>query len=54
MCDWVWHCWTEINLDGEIYVCDAEMEGIYGKNHDVSWDLFMVTHEEAPIEYVPW
>ena len=52
--DWVWHCWTEINLDGEIYVCDAEMEGIYAKNHDVSWDLFMVTHEEAPIEYVPW
>ena len=52
--EWIWHCWTEVTLDGETYICDAEMEGIYAPNHDVNWDLFMVTGEESPITYVPW
>lgn len=51
--NWVWHCWTTVILDGETYICDAEMEGIFAPNHGANWDLFMVPIDDTPIVYVP-
>ena len=51
--NWVWHCWTTVILDGETYICDAEMESVFAPNHDAHWDLFMVPIDDTPIDYVP-
>ena len=45
------HCWTEVVIDGKVYLCDAEMEAIYAPNHHVVWDLFLQEYGQTPTTY---
>lgn len=45
------HCWTEVTVDGKVYLCDAEMEGIYAPHHHVEWDLFLKEYGTTPTGY---
>lgn len=48
---WSRHGWTQIALDGQIYVCDPESEGVYLKNQGWDWDLFMKKYGETRYSY---
>ena len=48
---WVYHGWTEVNYAGKLYVCDAEMEGVFAPNREWTWDLFMKEYGTTPTEY---
>lgn len=41
------HGWVEMDIDGETYVFDPEMEMAYLKNHGTRLNMFMMTYEEA-------
>ncbi|MDO4459277.1 MAG: transglutaminase domain-containing protein [Clostridia bacterium] len=47
------HGWCELkDENGNVFVCDTEMENVFGKNRDLEWNLFMTTYEEAPLQYM--
>ena len=48
---WVDHSWTEVVYEGETYLCDAEMEGVFAAEEGWSWDLFMKEYGTTPNEY---
>ena len=35
------HAWTEVRRDGRVYICDPEIEAVYGQNAGETYDLFM-------------
>ena len=41
------HGWVEIELEGEPYIFDPEMEMAYMKNHGQKVDMFMMSYKEA-------
>lgn len=41
------HGWVEIDIDGETYIFDPEMEMAYMENHGQKIDMFMMTYKEA-------
>jgi hypothetical protein len=43
---WAPHAWVEIYKDGQVYVCDPDMENAYP-----SYDWYMKTYAQAPINY---
>lgn len=49
--DWTVHGWSEIELDGELFVCDAEIEGEYAPNRGLEWDLFFKPYNDTPLTY---
>ncbi len=49
---WVDHSWTEITLDGVVYFCDPEMEGVFSRKRGYDWDLFMRQYGDGgPTDY---
>ena len=48
---WVDHGWTEVTYEGTVYLCDAEMEGVFATNRDWTWDLFMKEYGTTPTQY---
>ena len=53
--EWVDHSWVEITLDGVLYYCDPEMEGVFSAKRDYGWDLFMKQYgDEGPTDYQIW
>ena len=49
---WVTHGWTEVTYNGDVYLCDAEMEGVFAVNRDWEWDLFMKEYGSTPTQYI--
>lgn len=48
---WVLHGWTDVYVDGELYLCDSEMEAIFAPREGYKWDLFMKKYGETPTSY---
>lgn len=45
------HAWIEITIDGTAYTFDPEIEGVYAKNNNESYDLFKKEYGEAVWKY---
>lgn len=45
------HAWIEITIDGTAYTFDPEIEGVYAKNNNESYDLFKKKYGEAVWKY---
>lgn len=50
---WSWdeHGWVQVELNGKVYLCDPEFEGVYVRNHGLNWDLFMKQYGTTPTRY---
>lgn len=49
--EWTTHGWVQVDIDGEILLCDPEIEGVYAPNRDLKWDLYMKPYGETPTTY---
>lgn len=45
------HAWAELTADGTSYTFDPEIEGVYAKNNNESYDLFKKEYGEAVWKY---
>ncbi len=49
--EWTTHGWVQIEIDGEILLCDPEIEGVYAPNRDLDWDMYLKYYGETPTTY---
>lgn len=49
--EWTTHGWVEIEINGEILLCDPEIEGVYAPNRGLEWDLYLKRYGETPTTY---